>query len=267
MSTPTEVHLTNHLKQKMLRGEVASSMTVRLVQGIEIVQVAKTAGFDSLYVDMEHSTFSIEATSQICIAALHLGITPLVRVPANTPEYISRVLDGGAMGIIAPHVRSADDAKAVVQAAKFPPFGGRSAIGGLPHLQYRSIPAITANPILNQSTFVAVMMETLEALDNVEEIAAVDGVDMLLIGTNDLTAEMGIPGDYDNSKVSVAYERTLKACISNGKQVGVGGLASRPDLIAHYVSKGCRYVSMGHDLGFLLATCQAKAKWVSELKV
>src|SRR5215472_7151322 len=98
--------IRNPLKEKLRRDEVAASMTVRLVRGIEIVRIAKTAGFDSLYVDMEHSSFSLETTGQICIAALEAGITPLVRVPGVAA--VSRVLDGGALGVIAPHVQSAD---------------------------------------------------------------------------------------------------------------------------------------------------------------
>src|SRR5215472_17532200 len=141
MSTmPREINelLRNHVKDKLGRGEVVASMTVRLVRGVEIARIAKTAGFDSLYVDLEHSSFSLETTGQICIAALQAGIAPFVRVPALTSDYVSRVLDGGALGIIAPHIRSAEDARAVVAAAKFPPVGERSNPGGLPHLHYRT---------------------------------------------------------------------------------------------------------------------------------
>ena len=123
--------LRNHAKDKLARGEVVSSMTVRLVRGIEIARIAKTAGFDSLYVDMEHSSFSLETTSQICMAALEIGITPFVRVPG--PDDVQRILDAGALGIIAPHVQSADDARTYVRAAKYPPLGERSNAGPLPH--------------------------------------------------------------------------------------------------------------------------------------
>src|SRR6202051_3173233 len=95
--------LRNHVKKKLPRGEVVPSMTVRLIRGIEIARIAKTAGFDSLYVDMEHSSFSLESTSQICIAALEAGITPFVRVPGVAD--VQRILDAGALGIIAPHVQ------------------------------------------------------------------------------------------------------------------------------------------------------------------
>jgi 2-keto-3-deoxy-L-rhamnonate aldolase RhmA len=108
MSSELTSILQNNLKNKLARGEVTSSMTARLVRGVEIVRIAKTAGFDSIYVDLEHSSFSFDTTGQICMMALEAGITPFVRVPTNKPEYIARALDGGAMGVIAPDVRSAE---------------------------------------------------------------------------------------------------------------------------------------------------------------
>ena len=119
----TKVLVRNNVKEKLARNEVVASMTVRLVRQAEIAQIIATAGFDTLYVDMEHSAASFETTSQVCMAALAAGIAPFVRVPSNTPEYISRVLDGGALGVIAPHIGSAAQARAVVAAAKFPPLG------------------------------------------------------------------------------------------------------------------------------------------------
>ena len=161
-----------------------------------------------------------------------------MRVPANTPEFICRLLDGGAMGVIAPHVRSAEEAREMVRYAKFTPQGERGAGGALPHYHYRSFPSAVANPAMNDATMVVVMMETVAALEHVEEIAAVDGVDMMLIGTNDLCNEMGITGQFDHANVRDAFTRTIAACRKHGKHVGVGGLASRPDLMAEYVRHG-----------------------------
>jgi 4-hydroxy-2-oxoheptanedioate aldolase len=121
-------------------------MTVRLVSSVEIVRIAKTAGFDALYIDLEHSAFSIQTASQISVMALEAGIPALVRVPARTPEYISRVLDGGALGVIAPGVRSAAQAQSVVAGAKYPPLGSRGVSTGLAHLGLRSVPAAEALP-------------------------------------------------------------------------------------------------------------------------
>ena len=266
MAGPAAEILRNNVREKLARNEVVASMTVRLVGSVEIAHVAHAAGFDSLYVDLEHSSFSLETTSQICIAALGVGITPLVRVPALTPDYVSRVLDGGALGVIAPHVVSADAACAVVAAAKFPPVGERSNAGSLPHLAYRSLPAAEAYAALNDATMVIVQVETVGALERVDEIIAVDGVDIILIGLNDLLADWGIAGQYDHPRVAEAYGRTIAACRRHGKHAGVGGLAGRPDLMAEYVRMGARYVSTGTDLNFLLAACSERARVVKELR-
>jgi 4-hydroxy-2-oxoheptanedioate aldolase len=259
--------LRNTMKEKLARDEVVASMTVRFSRTIEIAQIAKTAGFDTLYVDLEHNTLSIDDCCQICIFAQQIGITPLVRVPANTPEYICRVMDGGAMGVITPHVRSAAEAREMVELVKFPPLGHRSAGGALSHYQYRSFPMNETYAAMNDATSLVVMMETVAALENVEEIIATEGVDMLLIGSNDLCAEMGINGQYDHPKLKAAFERTIAAARKVGKHVGVGGLASRDDLMAQYVQMGARYVSTGTDLSFLLSACASKAKFVQGIKV
>lgn len=259
--------LRNNVKDKLARGEVVSSITVRLVRGIEIVRIAKTAGFDSLYVDLEHSSLSVDATGQICMAALEAGIAPFVRVPANTRETVQRALDGGALGIIAPDVRSAEEARAVVAAAKYPPRGQRGASGGLPHLQYRAFPSAEANAAVDAATMVIVQFESAEAVENAEAIAAVDGVDLVLIGTNDLLADMGLAGQFAHAKVRAAYARTIAACRKHGKHAGVGGLASQPQLVADFVKMGARYVSTGTDLAFLLAEATRRAKAVTDLAV
>jgi 4-hydroxy-2-oxoheptanedioate aldolase len=259
--------LRNNVKEKLGRDEVVASMTVRLVRNVEIARIACTAGFDTLYVDLEHSSFSIDTCGQICMAALEAGIAPFVRVPANTPEYISRVLAGGALGVIAPHIRSADEAKAVVRAAKFPPLGERSNAGGLPHLHFRAFPVAEAYAALNHATMVIVQFESAAALAQAEEIVAVDGVDMVLVGLNDLLADWGIPGEYDHPRVREAYAKAIAACRKRGKHCGVGGLATRPDLVAEFVKMGARYVSTGTDLAFLLSACAARARQVKEIKL
>lgn len=257
--------LRNNVREKLARGEVVASLTVRLVRGIEIARIAKTAGFDSIYVDLEHSSLSFDATGQICMAALEMGLAPFVRVPSNAPEYISRVLDGGALGVIAPDVRSADEARAVVAAAKYPPLGGRGAGGPLPHLQYRSFPAAEANAVVNEETMVIVQFESAEAVAKADEIVAVEGVDLVLIGANDLLASEGLAGQFEHETLRDAFARTIAAARKHGKHVGVGGLASRPKLAAEFVKMGARYVSTGTDLGFLLSEATRRAKEVHDL--
>jgi 2-keto-3-deoxy-L-rhamnonate aldolase RhmA len=259
--------LRNNVKDKLKRGEVVSSMTVRLARTSEIARIAKTAGFDMLYIDLEHSALSLDATSQICIACLDIGIMPAVRVPANTPEYISRMLDCGALGVIAPHVRSAEEARAVVRAARLPPKGERSNTGAFPQLQYRSFPPLETCAAINDATLVIVQFESAECLECADDIVAVEGVDIVLVGLNDMLADMGLTGEYDHPRVREIYQRTIDACRRHGKHCGVGGLASRPDLMAEYVRMGARYVSSGTDLSFLLGAATARAKQIAEITI
>lgn len=262
---PVETLLRNVVKEKLKRDELVVSMTVRLVRTVEIASIARSAGFDSLYIDLEHSGFSLDTVGQICMAALTTGITPFVRVPSIEPEWISRVLDAGALGVIAPHIRSAQEAAAVVKAAKFPPVGQRSFAGALPHFQFRTLPTTEMFQAMNEATMVITMIESAQALAAVDEIAAVDGVDLLFIGTNDLCSDLGVPGQLGHELVRNAYARCLAACRKHGKQLGVGGLSSKPELAAEFIKLGGRYVSTGTDLAFLLSAATAKAKQMLSL--
>jgi len=257
----------NPVKEKLARGEVVVSMAVRVVPGVEIVRIAKSAGFDMLYVDLEHSAFSMQTTSQISIMGLEAGVPVFVRVPAFTPEYVSRVLDGGALGVIAPGVRSAEEARQVVEAVKYPPIGSRGFSLGLPLLEYRTFPAAEALPAMNDATMVIVQFESGAALAAMEEIVAVPGVDLILIGTNDMLADLGLPGQYDHPKVEDVYQRTIACAKKHGKHVGVGGFGSRPDLVEKYVKMGGRFVSTGTDLAFLVGECGKRVKQVREIKL
>ncbi len=259
--------IKNGVKEKLKRGEVVASMTVRLTRGVEIARMAKTAGFDMIYVDLEHASFSLDTAGQICLAALSAGVVPMVRVPANTPEYIQRVLDNGALGIVAPGIGSAEEARAVVKAAKYAPLGARGSGGALPQLDYRSFPAAEANAAVNDATMVIVQFESAEAIEHAEEIAAIEGVDLVLVGVNDMLASMGLAGQYEHAKVREAYARTIAACRKHGKHVGVGGLASKPQLVAEFVAMGARLVSTGTDMQFLLAAMTEKAKSVRVITI
>lgn len=250
----------NPLLAKMASGELAVGMIVRLVRGVEIVAVAKTAGFDCLFLDQEHNSFSLETISQICIASNLAGITPLVRVADANHTAIARALECGAMGVIVPQVETAKDAVAAVQAAKFPPLGHRSIAPCLPLLSFRPTPAVEAMRDINSATMVVVMMESRAALEVVEEIAAVEGVDMLLVGANDLCNALGLPGQIDHPEVCAAFERVAAACRTNGVYLGVGGLGAKPELAKEMISLGARYATAGADITFFTNAAMEHAR-------
>src|ERR1700759_4729201 len=122
--------MTNSMKQRLAANELVLCMNLRLARTVDIAMVAKAGGYDALYVDMQHAPYSIETTATICAASIAMGITPLVRVPArDNGEWMARVLDGGAQGVIAPDVGTAAHAADVVKACRFPPLGQRSVMG------------------------------------------------------------------------------------------------------------------------------------------
>ncbi|KAF2169748.1 hypothetical protein M409DRAFT_20163 [Zasmidium cellare ATCC 36951] len=267
--TPTiqaDIAVPNPMRDKMSQGDVASTLIIKMMSGVEAPMLAKSTGFDGIFIDMEHSQLDLTAVSQMCQAALLAGITPIVRSPTKEPFFVSRILDGGALGVVVPHIRSVKDAEDVVAAAKFAPIGRRSATGGLPQLGLRPIPAKKMSVAVNQSTIVCPMIETLEALEDVEKIAAVPGVDSLLIGSSDLTAEMGIPGDFDNPRVTEAYEKVIAACRKAGIFLGCGGLTARPDLIQKFCEKGgISWVMVAADQALLYGAAKQKADFMIQI--
>ena len=260
MNDEAPLLLRNPMKEKLSRGESVFSMTVRLVRTVDIAAIASTAGFDSIYIDMEHSSFPLEAAGQICMACTHLGVTPLVRIPGLDPFFIARVMDAGAMGIVVPGVQSADEARAAVRAVKHAPVGERSLAGAAPQLLYRSLPADQTVRELDQASMVVAMIESRAGVEAADAIAAVDGVDIVLVGASDLSGELGVAGQVDHPQVHDAYLHVIDACRTHGKTVGIGGMGGRPDLIAKYLELGAGYVSTGNDISFLSAAATQKRR-------
>ena len=240
-------------------------MIVKQARTVEIAVAAKSCGFDAIYVDMEHSVIPESAAAQICVAALSIGITPLVRVPSHDPYYAARILDAGAMGVVVPHVNTASEARAIVAACKFAPLGERSVAGSWPHLGYRSYPADQVRSAFNKETLVAVMLETPEAIANADAIAAVEGVDMLHIGSTDLCDAFGIPGQFGHPKIEQAFATVVEACRKHGKVAGVGGMATEPELTKKILRMGVRFVTAGNDWGFMISAARQRAQMLREL--
>lgn len=255
-----EIPSKNLMKSKMDAGELAVGMIVRLMRNVEIAAIAKSAGFDCLYIDLEHCSFSLETVSQISLTATAFGVTPLVRVAGLDKADISRTLETGAQGIIVPHVENRAQAEDIVDAAKFPPKGNRSLLGINPHTLFRGGPAAEIMQKMNEATLVVGMIESVTAVENADDIASVEGMDMLLIGTNDLCNSFGVPGELGHVRVREAYEHVAAACRAKGKHLGVGGLNSRPEIAKEMIALGARYVSAGSDTGFLTSAANATAQ-------
>jgi 4-hydroxy-2-oxoheptanedioate aldolase len=258
------VKVHNAARERLERGDLALGVGVRLARGSEIAKIMRSVGFDWLFVDLEHGAMSLETAAQICVAALDAQIAPIVRVPSGEYAMATRILDNGALGIVMPHVDSAEEARRIVQHLKFPPAGHRSMAGNAPQLDYQPVKAAEYASTLNETTLVVVMLETPRAVASADEIAAVAGVDVLLIGTNDLCAEMGIHGDFGNPRIEEAYKTVVAACRKHGKFAGLGGVYDET-IAPRYIALGAQFILAGADLSFLLGAARARASFLRKL--
>jgi len=228
--------------------------------------IAKECGYDWLFIDMEHNTMGVDAAVQISVAALPVGITPIVRVPAHEHFHATRVLDGGAQGVVVPHVNSVEQARRVVENCKYPPIGHRSLTAPMPQLGFRTMPVADAIEALNRNTLVVAMLETPQAVDNADAIAAVEGIDALLIGTNDLAAEMAIPGQFGHARIEAAYAAMIAATKKHGKFAGMGGVYEH-GLMEKFIRMGVRLLLGGGDVAFMMAAARTRADFLKSLKL
>ena len=254
----------NTMKTKLESGECVFSFNIVISRTPAIAGIVKECGFDWLFIDTEHNTMDLDTVSTICIAALPVGITPIVRVPGPESFHATRVLDGGAQGVIVPHIDTANEAQSVVENCKFPDIGHRSVTSAAPQLGYETIPSADAITALNKTTFIIVMLETPKAIENVEEIAAVPGIDCILIGTNDLCATSGIPGQLGHDRIIKAYDKVITACNNAGKYPGMGGVYDN-ELTEKYLRMGIRVAQAGGDTALLMKAGKERVNFLNSL--
>ena len=251
--------IENRTKLKLQAGELALGFGVNHLRTSATAMIAAAADHDWLFIDMEHGALSVHEATQLCIAALPTGITPIVRVTAGALDEGTRALDNGALGVVVPHVDTPERAKEIARAFRYPPLGHRSW-GGPPAVYgFRPPGNAQAQAELNQAVLVVAMIESPQAVANADAIAAVDGIDALLIGTSDLTAEMGISGQIGHARVAEAYEKVGAACRANRKALGMGGVYDK-ETASRYIKAGARFILAGSDHNYLLAAAKARAE-------
>jgi 4-hydroxy-2-oxoheptanedioate aldolase len=242
----------NAARERLDAGELALGVILRQARTVDVAPIMQSCGYDWLFLDLEHNSMDLDTAVQIAVAALGVGIAPVARVPAGQLWMATRFLDGGGLGIVMPHVDTAEEAHKIAQALRYPPLGHRSVAGGLPHFGYAKVGLAETCGAINAATFVVVMLETPTAIANAAAIAAVPGIDSLLIGTNDLAMELGVPGGFADERIAAAYQSVCDACRAHGKFAGVGGIADEA-LLRRYIGMGVRVVLPGSDLSFMAA--------------
>jgi 2-keto-3-deoxy-L-rhamnonate aldolase RhmA len=248
----SEVTLINPVIERMKAGEVALGMNIRLARSGDIASIARTTGHDFLFLDAQHAIFSLETLAHIAQAARGAGVAPLVRVRSCDDPDTSLLLDAGITGIVFPDVNTAAQARKAVDTAKFPPLGKRSVSGGYSLFDFRTLQLAEVTRTLNENTLVVCMIETREGLANVEEIASIDGVDVIHVGCNDLLVNMGKPGAFGDPEIVAAVERVIAVANAHGKFAGLGGDRNVARQV-EFIRKGVKFMTTHTDIGFLMA--------------
>jgi 4-hydroxy-2-oxoheptanedioate aldolase len=244
----------NGAKAKMLAGKPAFGYALGFGAPLVAEAMAGT-GIDFIMLDGQHGSFSVESVIGCLMAMAASPAAPMARVPRNDFTLIGRYLDEGALGIVVPMVNNAEDAKAAADACRFPPTGnrswgyGRAARYGDDYTDW-----------IDDQVFVAVQIETIQAVENAEAILATPGVDGCWIGPSDLALSMGIhPRDRDTSdEHRKAVDRVLEACRNTGKIPGYAG--SSPDEALKLAERGFQFITSGSDIGFMLGGARAGVK-------
>jgi 2-dehydro-3-deoxyglucarate aldolase/4-hydroxy-2-oxoheptanedioate aldolase len=236
----------NHVKHRLAAGGISLGTFFFEFNTTGVARLAAAAGAEFVVFDMEHTGWTIETIRMLIATTRSTDAIPMVRVPATQYHFIARVLDMGSMGVMVPMVEDAAQAATLVASAKYPPIGRRGAAFGIAHDDYTGGDLTEKISSANRETFLIAQIETAAGLRNVNEIAAVDGIDCLWIGHFDLTNSLGIPGQFDHPKFKEAVEQVLAACRKHNKAPGfmAGDIPTGQRLL----DQGFRIVSYNGDL-------------------
>jgi len=219
-----------------------------------IPEIMAGCGFNFLVIDMEHSVIELDEAENLVRSIQGQGIPALVRVGEHNPNLIKRVMDTGATGIIAALVTTPEEAKAIVEAAKYPPQGTRGV--GLARAQKYGQGFHSYKEWLKRESVVLVLIEHIRAIEDLEAILSVEGVDGSLIGPYDLSGSLGVPGEFDRPEVKKAIARYEEVCRRLRKPMGFHVVHPEAATVKKYIKKGYRILAVGVDTLYLAEKCK-----------
>ena len=236
----------NPVKRKLLAAEVSFGTFAFEFDTTGRGRIAASAGAEFMIFDMEHTGWSIERVRTLLATTRSEDIVPLVRVPAADYQFLARVLDMGAMGIMIPMVETLEQARTIVDSTRYPPEGRRGTAMGISHDDYEGGRLVEKQQSANRERLVIAQIETAKGLDNVEEIGALDGIDVLWVGQSDLTTSLGIPGQFDHPTFLGALDRIAEVARKNGKAAGYMAMSVEEGV--SLIERGFRAIAYSGDL-------------------
>ena len=241
------------LKSKLAAGKVTIGSWLTLAHPA-IAEIMSRAGFDWLTIDLEHSVITIREAEELIRVVALTGVSPLVRLSANDPVQIKRVMDAGAHGIIVPMVNSRGDADAAVRAVRYPPAGNRGV--GLSRAQGYGNAFETYRAWLDQESVVIIQVEHIDAVNDLEAIMSVEGVDGFIVGPYDLSGSLGVPGQFDHPSVKEAMGRIRSVGRSSEKAFGIHVIEPQVDELRRRLEEGYNFIAYSLDIRMLDHECR-----------
>src|SRR4051812_320390 len=205
----------NRVKRILAEGGLALATHTGGIADPQIVEIIGLAGFDAAFIDMEHTSFDLRDIQLMVMAAERVGVTSIVRTPGFDPAFILRLLDMGVQGIQVPHVSDPETAREAVQAVRYPPEGDRGMAAGSRAADYGKTPLLEHMARSNREVLLACMIEDMAAVGCIDQLAAVEGVDLFAIGPSDLSRSLGVSGQPDHPRLVAAIER-VRAAVAKG---------------------------------------------------
>ena len=241
--------MKNRLQELLAAGDTAIGAMIQLPSA-PVVEVLAQAGFDWLVIDTEHGPIDGEKLQAMIRATSETATTPCVRIASNLDWLAKRALDVGALGVMIPGVNSADEARAAVRAVRYPPEGSRGYGPTFAALRWGLSGADYVRQA-NDTVMAIVQIEHIDAVARIDDILSVRGIDLVLIGPNDLSGSMGLLGQVSHPEVQAAIDRVLKAAKKAQVPAGIFGVSV--DEINRYIAQGFQAILAGVDVAFLAA--------------
>ncbi len=251
------------LSKCLVSGDLTIGSWITLANSA-IAEIMARSGFDWLAVDMEHSVITIREAEEL-IRVINLSrVTPLVRLTSNDPDQIKRVMDAGSHGVIVPMVNSPEEARLAVEAVKYPPAGKRGV--GLARAQGYGNRFQEYLEWQKENSIVIVQVEHIDAVNNLEEIFSVEGVDGYIIGPYDLSGSMGIPGQFDHPDFLAAMERVRKIAGDMNMIGGIHVIEPEPEQLEQRINEGYRFIAYSLDIRMLDVACRKGLNHIKDMR-
>jgi 2-keto-3-deoxy-L-rhamnonate aldolase RhmA len=249
------------IRQRLQSGELVLGTILSEVRNPNVAHLLSQAGFEFFIIDNEHGAYSSETVCNMVAAARGAGIDAIVRIPEIRREAILKPLDAGAAGLLVPQVNTPEQAAEVVRHAKYPPWGQRGAALRRAHSRYGRVDAAAYLEQANRDTLIVVQAESRQAIENIDAIASIDGIDCVFAGPFDLSVDLGIPGQVTHADEVAAIDAMMAGCRRHGKAAGI--LMFDAAMLHPWIDKGMRFVAYSSDVTLL---ADAAAKAVADLK-